>query len=125
MTQNYLRVLLCRYGLLFLLSLVILPGCWEGWVAGDDDDSDGLDGTDTDGDGIPDNVEGADDPDGDGIPNYLDSNDEDGPLGDLDGDGLSNADEDVWRTDRLNPDSDGNGTSDGDEVALLPPVSGG
>lgn len=37
--------------------------------------------------------------------------------GDLDGDGLSNADETgVWFTDPANPDSDGAGESDGDEV---------
>jgi hypothetical protein len=46
-------------------------------VAADDDD--------TDGDGIPDNVEGAGDPDGDNVPNFEDT--------DSDGDGLPDVEE--------------------------------
>ena len=33
-----------------LLVLLVVPGCWEGWSLGDDDDTGALDGTDTDGD---------------------------------------------------------------------------
>ncbi len=53
---------------------------------------------------------------------------------DDDGDGLTNTQEQWWCTDALNPDSDGDGTSDGDEVAAAkawlaneaggPPASG-
>ncbi len=58
---------------------------------------------DTDGDGIPDTIEGASDPDGDGIANYLDL--------DSNGDGV--ADHDQVGPDPLHPlDSDGNGTPD-------------
>ncbi|MEM9208183.1 MAG: hypothetical protein AAGA61_02960, partial [Pseudomonadota bacterium] len=49
---------------------------------------------DTDGDGIPDNIEGTGDTDGDGIPDSQD------------------------------PDSDNDGVSDADEVSNLPPLSG-
>ena len=52
---------------------------------------------DTDGDVIPDEVEGTDDPDGDGIPNYLDLDsdgdsiwDEEEGVDDPDGDGIPN-----------------------------------
>ena len=74
---------------------------------------------DSDGDGIPDGVEGTDDPDGDGIPNYLDpDSDGDGipdavewigngtaqhPHSDVDGDGVPNF---------LDLDSDGDGVPD-------------
>lgn len=37
-------------------------------------------------------------------------------LDDKDGDGLSNRDENLWRTDWENPDSDGDGFKDGEEV---------
>jgi len=65
---------------------------------------------DSDGDGIPDEVEGTGDPDGDGIPNYLDE-DSDGDgigdaaegTGDPDGDGVANF---------LDDDSDGDGMPD-------------
>lgn len=39
------------------------------------------------------------------------------PAGDDDGDGLSNADERVWGTATTNPDTDGDGFKDGEEVA--------
>ena len=102
-----------RQFVLLLALMLALPGCWEGWNSSDDDDSDSLDGTDTDGDGIPDDVEGADDPDGDGIPNYLDD-DSDGDgipdseegAGDEDGDGIPNF---------LDLDSDGDGIPDSEE----------
>nr|WP_241864506.1 LPXTG cell wall anchor domain-containing protein [Staphylococcus massiliensis] len=47
------------------------------------------------------------DTDGDGIPNYIDSDD--------DNDGLSDEIERLLNLDPLNPDSDGDGVSDGDE----------
>jgi hypothetical protein len=62
-----------NYLLTALLSLLLLPGCWEGWNLDDNRDSDFRnDGNDSDGDGIPDDVEGDGDTDGDGIPDYLD-----------------------------------------------------
>jgi hypothetical protein len=71
------------------------------------DDIRTYDYTDTDRDLIPDAIETA---------NGLDPLDPaDGRL-DLDGDGLSNADEVVWGTDLQDPDTDGDGLSDGDEV---------
>ncbi len=63
----------------------------------DDDDDDDDDTVDTDGDGIPDSVEGDGDPDGDGIPNWQDT--------DSDGDGIPDADEGLT-------DSDGDGIPD-------------
>ncbi len=82
-----------------------IPDAVEGTV---DTDGDGIPNyldTDSDGDGQSDLVEGTGDVDGDGIPNYLDDNDSDGPLGDLDGDTISNQDEDV--AGHLDADSDG------------------
>ncbi len=58
---------------------------------------------DSDGDGIPDVVDGTEDPDNDSFPNYLDL--------DSDGDGLADADE--AGTDPTDPvDTDGDGTPD-------------
>lgn len=92
--------------------------------AGDDDlrtppvDTDG-DGTpdfqdlDSDDDGIPDAVEAGADPtqpvdsDGDYAPDYVDA--------DSDNDDLTDAEELAAGTDRLNPDSDGDTVSDGDD----------
>lgn len=48
------------------------------------------------------------DTDGDGNPDVFDTDD--------DGDGLSDADENIFGTDPLNPDTDGDGVSDGQEV---------
>jgi len=48
---------------------------------------------DSDGDGKTDLLEGIGDVDGDGILNYVDADDGDGPLGDADGDTISNQDE--------------------------------
>jgi hypothetical protein len=78
-----------------------------------DDDGDGISTVDEDvnGDGDPTN----DDTDGDGIPNYLDPDDQDGPLGDADGDGLTNEEEDNLGTDPNNPDTDGDGVPDGED----------
>jgi hypothetical protein len=97
------------------------------------------DGVDTDGDGIPDAIEGNADPDGDGQPNAMDTDsDGDGlsdategacPLVDTDGDtvpdfldrdsdndGLTDAEEGALGTDPRAVDSDGDGVSDLGEV---------
>ncbi len=75
-----------------------------------------LDDTDTDGDGIPDFVEGYVDPDDDGIPNYQDLDSDDDSIGDshegvadVDGDNLPNY---------LDLDSDDDGYSDEQEWAI-------
>ncbi len=91
--------------------------------------------SDSDGDGKSDLVEGTGDIDGDGIPNYLDANDEDGPLGDLDHDYISNHDEGYevkydndgdGIPDYLDHDSDNDGLSDaeeaGDKDLTTPPI---
>ena len=101
-----------------------------------DTDGDGTnDGDeDTDGDGKPNKDESnpdedkITDKDGDKIPDIIDRDDEDGPKGDkdddgiinsedpdADGDGVSNDDEKEAGLDPLNPDTDGDGTNDGDE----------
>ncbi len=84
------------------------PARWTPTASTDDDDDDALDDTDTDGDGIPDAVEGDGDTDGDGIPDAEDD--------DSDGDGISDADETA-------DDADGDGVpnfqdldSDGDGI---------
>jgi hypothetical protein len=80
---------------------------------GDDVDGDGLlnyRDTDSDGDGKTDGLEGTGDSDGDEIPNFLDANDNDGPLGDLDGDGVSNQEE--GSMDPVPPDTNDDGTPD-------------
>ena len=73
-------------------------------------------------------VDKSKDSDGDGIPDIIDKDDQDGPKGDKDGDGIineedpdadgdgvSNDDEKEAGLDPLNPDTDGDGTNDGDE----------
>ena len=101
-----------------------------------DTDGDGTnDGDeDTDGDGKTNKeesdptVDKSKDSDGDGIPDIIDKDDQDGPKGDKDGDGIineedpdadgdgvSNDDEKEAGLDPLNPDTDGDGTNDGDE----------
>ncbi|AZA14421.1 Rib/alpha-like domain-containing protein [Corynebacterium choanae] len=81
-----------------------------------DENNDGMgdvDVTDTDPeDGVPDIIDnlGPDgDIDGDGIPNSQDP--------DIDGDGVNNSDEKEAGLDPFNPDTDGDGTRDGDEDA--------
>ena len=65
----------------------------------------GCEPTDTDGDGIADDLEGEGDLDGDGTPNYLDD--------DSDGDGASDAEEWLPSTNPCAPtDSDGDGMAD-------------
>ena len=84
-------------------------------------DSDG-DGTpdfrdvDSDNDGKLDEVEGASDDDDDGIANFKDANDADGPLGEQDGDGLTNTQEVALGTNPNLKDSDNDTISDLDEV---------
>lgn len=101
-----------------------------------DDDDDGVqtldEGTrDTDGDGIPDYRDEDDDGDGeptrdeawpttdfdgDGILDHLDADEEDGPRGDPDGDGVDNIDEERMGSNPQNPDTDGDTVPDGEEV---------
>lgn len=85
----------------------------------DNDDDDGRltreEDANEDGDGNP-----ATDPtdlDDDGIPDYLDAEDQGGPTGDLDGDGLTNEREEEIGTDPTVADTDGDGVDDGDEDA--------
>ena len=70
---------------------------------------------DSDGDGMLDADEGVQDSDGDGILNYRDCF-EDGCVGDEDEDGLNNCEENQLGTDPNNPDSDGDGLGDFDEM---------
>jgi hypothetical protein len=104
--------------LLVAAVLLSLTGCPDdGWynrygsndddVVGDDDDT--VDELDSDGDGIPDSVEGLDDFDGDGTPNNLDD--------DSDGDGVPDAVEG-------NQDQNGNGIPDFLEPGYLGGGSG-
>jgi len=89
-----------------------IPDSTEGTGDIDDDGTPNYLDTDADGDGTPDTDEGVADADGDGIPNYLDPDDNDGPNGDKDGDGLTNADEQTLGTDPDDADSDGDGIND-------------
>jgi uncharacterized repeat protein (TIGR01451 family) len=88
-----------------------------------DVDGDGLPNyldTDSDGDGRSDESEGVADDDADGTPNFLDANDGDGPDADADGDGLSNADEARAGTNPNDADSDDDGLGDAVEVGANP-----
>ena len=92
----------------------VLPNDGEGDLL--EDDSQWT--MDTDGDGIPNYLEGDDDVDGDGIPNWWDSDsDNDGVpdaaegAGDADGDGI---------LDSMDTDSDNDGILDSDEVGSDP-----
>ncbi|MEZ5450183.1 MAG: hypothetical protein R3E89_14850, partial [Thiolinea sp.] len=67
----------------------------------DDDNGDGIDGNHL----LPDR-------DRDGIPDIRDGNDHDGAAGDLDGDGLSNAEEQALGSDPLKADTDGDRVPD-------------
>ena len=93
--------------------------CSDGEQYGQDVDQDGIPNyldTNSDGDCKKDKCEGRGDIDGDGIPNYLDPHDNDGPLGDLDHDGLLNNVEDSLGTNKTNPDSDGDSLGDYQET---------
>lgn len=80
---------------------------------------------DSDADGVLDPVDNCpEDPnadqadtDGDGIGDACDPDPTDGPDGDIDGDGLTNSEEEAAGTDPEVADSDGDGANDGDEVA--------
>ncbi|MBL8617526.1 MAG: OmpA family protein [Deltaproteobacteria bacterium] len=71
--------------------------------------------TDADGDGTPDYEEGRADNDCDRLENWEDPVNEDGPCGDLDGDGLDNGGEANCGTDPYDPDTDDDGIPDGEE----------
>ena len=108
----------------------------EVWIYGTDpmDSSDDFGGSmDSDGDGLTDAEEamlGTDpmNPDTDSggvsdgeevitnLTNPLDPSDDFGGSGDSDGDGLSDAEEAMFGTDPMNPDTDAGGVSDGEEV---------
>jgi hypothetical protein len=93
----------------------ILTSSEEGYSAtfGDNVDNDSFlnyQDKDSDNDGKQDKIEGIDDSDGDAIPNFLDVNDNDGPLGDLDGDGVTNQQE--GSMDPIPPDSNDDGIPD-------------
>ena len=88
---------------------------------------DGAEGGDSDGDGTPNALESSvTDTDGDGVSNQLDpaNNNPCVPNAnstpclalDVDGDGLSHAQEDALGTSRANPDTDGDGVNDGAEA---------
>lgn len=74
------------------------------------------DGADNNCDGDVD--EGHPDSDGDLLPDCVDDAPADGPTGDLDNDGVTNAEEVVQGTDPTDDDSDGDGLLDGEEGAL-------
>lgn len=80
-----------------------------------DDDGDGLDTRDEDTDGSGDLYD--DDHDGDGTPDYLDLYGEDGDLGDLDGDGLTNLEEQGQGSSPYSDDTDGDGVLDPNELS--------
>lgn len=92
--------------------------------AGDSEADSGAMLIDSDGDGVPDEVEkwfGADpnkaDTDGDGVPDGQEINDKTDPLKqDTDGDGVSDGQEKALGTDPLKVDTDGDGLTDGKEV---------
>ncbi len=86
---------------------------------GDDDyDGDGIpnyEDTDSDNDGVPDSEELLADEDCDDLQDAYDADNEDGPCGDLDGDGERNDHEEDCGSDPENPDTDGDGIDDGEE----------
>ena len=93
----------------------------DGTVFGEDVDNDTIPNyldLDSDGDGKDDATEGTGDHDGDSIPNYLDENDEDGPLGDIDGDGVSNIEDncpEIYNPEQSDNDDDGIGNDCDDD----------
>lgn len=95
-----------------------IPDCLEGFVDADGDGSASCVDDDSDGDGIPDSVEGATDSDGDGIPDYLDL--------DSDGDNIPDRYEGAEDFDEdgipnyLDLDSDGDGWPDAAEYGRDP-----
>jgi hypothetical protein len=107
------------------LAFAVVSDAAVGSVAtGADSDGDGVTdatestlGTDpndanSDGDGTNDATEALRDTDGDGTPGYRDLEDEDGPDGDFDRDGLVNSRERSLDTSVDDADTDGDGTPD-------------
>jgi large repetitive protein len=92
-----------------------IPTSVEGTIDTDDDGEPNYQDLDSDDDGLTDREEGVEDGDCDGLANYVDDLNEDGPCGDLDGDGLTNEEEEECGTDPENPDTDGDGLLDGEE----------
>ncbi len=100
------------------------PGTAQGATVDADGCADGQEKADTDGDGVFDAVDNCpnvanpnqEDGDADGVGDACDSNLQDGPQGDLDGDGFSNADEEAAGSDPNNPNSTPN-DKDGDGIS--------
>ncbi|HDN81045.1 MAG TPA: right-handed parallel beta-helix repeat-containing protein, partial [Chloroflexi bacterium] len=117
-TGPYHRYQVAEVNLAYLLQYP--PGSGGGTTAdSDDDDTPDYIDVDSDGDGIPDSVEGTGDVDDDDIPNYLDL--------DSDGDGIPDSVEGADDSDGdgapdfLDPDDDGDGIPTAEECPGGPP----
>lgn len=89
-----------------------IPDAVEGLADTDEDGIPNFRDIDSDGDGKLDLREGTVDDDDDGIANYLDADDSDGPLGDIDQDGVLNFEETLFGSNPYHTDSDGDGIPD-------------
>lgn len=93
-----------------------IPDSVEGVDDNDDDQRPNYLDRDSDGDSIPDEVEGTEDPDGDGVPNFED--------GDSDGDNVPDrieADPDAPGSEPSQEDDNGDGIDDGDSGRITTP----
>jgi hypothetical protein len=93
-----------------------IPDSVEGVDDNDDDQRPNYLDRDSDGDSMPDEVEGTEDPDGDGIPNFED--------GDSDGDNVPDrieADPDAPGSEPSQTDDNGDGIDDGDSGRITTP----